>query len=210
VPVRIIFIVLGVGLLIAITAFALQYRGPGTPVTPVTPVTLEAGTLVAQSRSVPEFSLLDQRRRQFTRTSLAGRWTLLFTGFTHCPDICPATLATLADVDERLRAAGVRLQVVFLSLDPERDDPATMADYVSHFSPHLVGATGERAEIDRLMAGLGLAYVKVPASEGHYTIDHSTALALVNPRGRVAAYFQQPLDPDLLVSDLAALIRPAR
>jgi protein SCO1 len=207
VPVRIIFLVLGVGLIIGIAAFALQYRGAGTP---VTPVTLEAGTFAAQSRPVPEFILLDQRRRQFTRTSLAGRWTLLFAGFTHCPDICPATLATLAGVDERLRAAGVRLQVVFLSLDPDRDSPATLADYVSHFSPHLIGATGERAEIDRLMAGLGLAYVKVPAAEGHYTIDHSTTLALVNPRGRVAAYFQQPLDSDLLVSDLAALIRPPR
>lgn len=169
------------------------------------PLELKTGTALAQPRPLPEFSLLDQHERPFTQAKLAGQWTLLFAGFTHCPDVCPATLAMLAGLDDRLEAAGVQVQTVFLSLDPERDDSATLAEYVSHFDPDFLAATGAPPEIDRLMDGLGLAYIKVPGGAGRYTIDHSTALALVDPRGRVTAYFRPPHRVDEVAADLAAL-----
>lgn len=97
------------------------------------------------------------------------------------------------------------LQKVLLSVDPLRDDPATLAAYVGHFGTRFLGVTGEPAEIDRLMAGLGLAYIKVPGAAGSHTVDHSTALALVDPQGRVAAYFRPPFRADAMISDLAAL-----
>jgi len=185
--------------LAVLAAFAFQQHAADRP------IELQAGTSLPQPRPLPDFALLDQHGRPFTRATLSGRWTLLFAGFTHCPDICPATLATLAGVDARLQAVGIDVHTVFITVDPERDDPDTLNAYVSHFSPRLIGATGELPEIDTLMAGLGLVYIKVPGGGGSYTMDHSAALALVDPRGRVTAYFRPPLSPDVLAADLAAL-----
>jgi protein SCO1 len=169
---------------------------------------LEAGRVLPEPRVLPEFSLLDHEGRRFGRAQLAGQWTLVFAGFTHCPDICPTTLATLAGVDGRLREQGVEIQTLFVTVDPRRDDPATLAEYVTHFSPRIIAATGDEAEIDSLMDGLGFSYIKVPMGGGNYTVDHSAALALVDPRGRVAAYFMPPLRPAVLAADLAALAGP--
>lgn len=183
---------------------ALFHRPPGSG------LALESGEVLPKPRSLPEFQLADQHGRPFTRAGLRGHWTLLFAGFTHCPDICPTTLATLATLDSRLAGDGNRLRTVFLSLDPERDDPATLARYLEHFNADFVGLTGEQAEIDQLMAGLGLVYIKVPMAGDEYSIDHSAALALIDPYGRVAAYFKPPFSPDRLAADLAPLpgIRP--
>jgi protein SCO1 len=188
--------------LVAATAF--QQRQPGIG------AELQAGTALPEPRPLPDFRLVDQHGGTLERAALQGRWTLVFTGFTHCPDICPATLALLAAVETRLREAGVPLQVLFLSVDPKRDTPGHLAAYVGHFNPAFVGATGAPAEIDRLVAGLGFAYLEVPLGGENYTIDHSTALALVNPRGEVAAYFTAPLQVDALVADLAATIGDQR
>jgi protein SCO1 len=171
---------------------------------------LEAGTALPEPRLLPEFALLDHDGRPFGPGRLAGQWTLVFAGFTHCPDICPATLAIMAGLDERLQAEGVELKMLLVSVDPERDDPATLAGYVTHFSPRLTGVTGDKAELDSLMSGLGFAYIKVPLGGDNYTVDHSAALALIDPSGRVAAYFTPPLRPDALAADLAFLARPAR
>jgi protein SCO1 len=171
---------------------------------------LEAGTVLPEPRPLPEFALLDHHGRPFGPSRLAGQWTLVFVGFTHCPDICPATLAILAGLDEQLQAEGVEVQMLFVSVDPERDNPATLAQYVAHFSPRLTGATGDKPELDTLMQGLGFAYIKVPLGGGNYTVDHSAALALVDPRGRVAAYFTPPLRPAALAADLAVVARPRR
>lgn len=167
---------------------------------------LQAGIALPQPRSLPEFTLQDQDGQPFTRASLGGQWTLLFAGFTSCPDICPTTLATLAKVHARLERAGGGLQVLFLGLDPERDDPATMRAYLGHFNPGFRGATGEKAQIDKLMAALGLAYLRVPTGAESYTIDHSTALVLVDPDGRVAAYFKPPFQPEAIAADLAPVL----
>lgn len=170
------------------------------------PLGLETGIALPQPRQLPDFALVDQHARPLDRASLEGRWTLLFAGFTHCPDVCPATLATLAQVDERLADAHRDIQVLFLSLDPARDDPETLASYVEHFDPRFRGATGAGAEIDRLMAAAGLAYVRVPTGAETYTIDHSTALALIDPHARVVAYFKAPLRPDDIAADLVPVL----
>lgn len=199
-------IVLAIG---AATAAALLAYGVQQRLTNGAPE-LEAGTMLPERRALPEFSLLDHHGRPFGRTELDGQWTLVFAGFTHCPDICPATLALLAGVDARLQAEGVELQTLFVSVDPERDSPASLARYVTHFGPRVIGATGDKSELDTLMAGLGFVYIKVPLGGDDYTIDHSAALALVDPRGRLAAYFTPPLRPVPLAADLAVLAGPRR
>ncbi|TVS16964.1 MAG: SCO family protein [Gammaproteobacteria bacterium] len=168
-------------------------------------LTLATGTVLKQRAAVADFELVDQTGRPFTRNDLKNRWSLLFAGFTHCPDICPTTLALLARLEHRLQEAGAPLQVVFLSVDPERDTPDQMAEYLGYFSPSLRGATGDAAQIRALSDSLGLAYVRVPESRGHYSVDHSSALVLIDPDARMAGHFRPPLDLDGLTRDLARL-----
>ena len=166
---------------------------------------LASGTALETPRGIGAFRLTDQQGREFTPATLRGRWSLVFAGFTHCPDACPTTLAMLDTMDERLRASGGAVQVVFLSVDPERDTPERLAGYVGHFNPRFVAVTGARAEIDALCRDLGIAYVRNPGAGADYTVDHSAALVLIDPRARVAGYFSPPHDPTALAADLAAL-----
>ena len=166
---------------------------------------LASGTALATPRGIGAFRLTDQQGREFTPEALRGGWSLVFAGFTHCPDACPTTLAMLDAMDERLRADGGAVQVVFLSVDPERDTAGRLAEYVGHFNPRFVAVTGARAEIDALCRDLGIAYVRNPGAGADYTVDHSAALVLIDPRARVAGYFSPPHDPTALAADLAAL-----
>ncbi|MGH8136085.1 MAG: SCO family protein, partial [Steroidobacteraceae bacterium] len=96
-------------------------------------------------------------------------------------------------------------QMIFLSVDPARDTPAQLAQYVGHFDPTLIGVTGSKAQIDRLCADLGLAYVINPGVGGEYTVDHPASLLLVDPQARFAAYFRPPFSLDRLAADLEGL-----
>lgn len=168
-------------------------------------IALRSGTALPEPRPVADFELVDQQGRAFTREAFEGRWTLVFTGFTNCPDICPTTLALLATLASRLRERGGELQTVFVSVDPGRDTQAALAQYVGHFDPGMIGATGTKAQIDRLCSELGLVYVRNPGTGGEYTVDHSAALVLIDPQARIAGYFQPPLDQEGLIADLAPL-----
>ena len=167
--------------------------------------TLTAGTALAEPIPLAEFQLEDQSGHAFGRRDLEGEWSLLFAGFTHCPDACPATLALLARLQARLHADGHPLRVVFLSVDPERDTPEQLARYAGYFGERILAATGERNEIDALAKSLGLAYVRVPGSGEHYSYDHSTAVVLIDPAARLAGYFRPPLDLDAIEHDLRRL-----
>lgn len=186
----------GVG---ALTAWRLQ--SPGAPNQPA------SGTLLSEPRPLPAFELVDQDGKPFTNAQLQGHWTLLFSGFTRCPDICPTTLALMRQLREHAALGGRPLEYLFLSVDPERDTPAQLKTYVDHFGGHIRGASGPRAQIDAVVAGLGLVYMKNPgASESDYTMDHSAALVLLDDRGRVAGYFQPPHKVDTLAADLAGIV----
>ena len=141
--------------------------------------------------------------RPFGPAALENRWSLVFTGFTHCPDLCPTTLAFLASL--RSQIPGRTLQIVFVSVDPERDTPEAIASYLAHFDPGFVGVTGARADIERFTKALGVAQVRNPGVGGEYTVDHSAALVLIDPKVRVAGYFLPPHDERALAADLARL-----
>ena len=167
------------------------------------PPVLRAGTVLPEPRALPDFALVDQAGRPFDRARLEGRWSLLFTGFTHCPDVCPTTLALMAELNRRV--ARDDLQFVFVSVDPERDTAEAVARYLTHFDAALVGATGARTEMERLTAGLGLAQVRNPGSADEYTVDHSTAFVLIDPEARLAGYFSAPHALGALADDLQNL-----
>lgn len=166
-----------------------------------------AATVLPQSREVPDVNMTDQDGAPFSFRQLEGNWSLLFFGFTHCPDICPNTLALLKAVNDSLISEQHRpLQMVFVSVDPARDTASKLRDYVHYFDPTMLGVTGAAAELQRLTAGLYLPFqISQPDENGHYDVDHSASLVLLNPDNRVKAYFSAPHQLDLLLADLRRL-----
>jgi protein SCO1 len=161
---------------------------------------LESGTLLQQPRALPAFQFQSSDGQPFTPERLQQRWTLIFPGFTYCPDICPTTLTQL----KQLHAlTGRRAQIVLLSVDPARDTPQRLAEYLAFFDPDFIGVTAPEPELGRLTQALGIAYIQVPGAGGQdYSLDHSAALVLINPQGRIAGYFMPPFRLDQLAADL--------
>jgi protein SCO1/2 len=193
----------------AVAALALGIFSASRLLAPRAAPQLASGTLLTQPRAIAPFALTDHDGAPYTQQQLQGRWTLLFAGFTHCPDVCPTTLALMGQLRGQLAAGPERLGLVFLSVDPERDTPARLKAYVDHFGAAIRGVTGPGPALDAFCASLGLAYVKVPGSgAGDYTVDHSAALVLLDPQGRIAAYFQAPHRLDTLAADLSGIVGP--
>ncbi|WP_405242288.1 SCO family protein [Lentisalinibacter salinarum] len=167
---------------------------------------LRHARVVDPPRPVATFELTGHTGAPFSRDDLMGRWTVLFSGFTHCPDICPATLGILKAAGKGLDAS--RVQTVFVSVDPERDTLERLAGYLAWFDEDWIGLTGEREALDRLLDSLQMAYVRVPTGNGEYTMDHATAVALIDPQGRMTAFWSAPLDVGELREDLASLPAP--
>jgi protein SCO1 len=161
---------------------------------------LASGTWLPQPKAVRDFHLTDTTGRAFTRAELAGAPTLVFFGFTHCPDVCPTTLMTLAQVRQRAALKGLR--VLFVSIDPQRDSAPVLGTYVHAFDPAFLGLTGEPGSILGLAADFGVAVNRVPLPGGDYTMDHSAVVFLLDARARIAAIFTPPLEAAALVSDL--------
>ncbi|HVT36911.1 MAG TPA: SCO family protein [Nevskiaceae bacterium] len=166
------------------------------------PAALQSGVVLPQPRALGEFALVADDGQPFTLQRLRGHWTLIFPGFTHCPDVCPTTLALLKQV--RVRLAGKPdVQVVFLSVDPQRDTPQALSTYVHYFDPAFTGVTAAEPELSRVATQLAIAYEKVPGpSPDSYSMDHSAALVLVNPQAQVAAYLSPPFQLETLAADL--------
>ena len=165
----------------------------------------QVATVIDTPVPLPEFSL-DGVDASFTNASLLGRWHIVFFGFTHCPDICPTTLATLSSVLSTTRATQPDIGVVFVSVDPERDNPERAQDYATFFDPSFVGVTGSDTALKALTTPLGILYMQVPQGANGYTVDHSSSLLLINPRGELAAVFSAPHDADTIAADLVLII----
>jgi len=164
------------------------------------PVTLQSGTWLPQARAVAPFALTDLQGRPYSNAALAGHPSLLFFGFTYCPDVCPTTLAVLREVQQQHPLA--HLQVLFVTVDPGRDTPAMLAHYLNAFSPDFVGLYGSDAALAPLLRSLGAIAVRQPLPGGGYTMDHSATLYLLDARGRMAAVFSPPFAAAGLAADL--------
>lgn len=175
-----------------------------------TPVELATGTYLASPRSLPDFSLIDQRGAPFTPRNLQGRWSLLFFGYMNCPDFCPTTLAMLARLEKHMRAEGaaVRPAVLFLSVDAKRDTPAQLARYVPYFDPDFIGLTArDQPTIEALARRLGVEIMlEPPRADGSYTVDHSGAIYVLDPQGRIAAILTGPFTPSSLEADFRRIV----
>ncbi len=162
------------------------------------------GTVFPQPRTVPDVELVDHTNSPWNPAELQGGWELVFFGFTHCPDVCPMTLATLAGSLSHLQASGAQVlpKVVFISVDPGRDNPAQLGTYVQHFNEDFVGVTGKQETIDTLTRALGIAYsLGEPDENGDYPVDHSAAILLINPDGRLQALWQPPHGREVIAEE---------
>jgi len=170
---------------------------------------LQALTLYPQPRALPEFTLYASDGRALGAQQLAGHWTLVFIGFTSCPDVCPLTLAELARAQRQWQALpeATRPRVLFVSVDPERDTPERLGQYAHAFHPDTIAATAELPALEAFTRSLSLVFAKVPLGRGDdYTIDHSAAIAVLDPEVRMAGVVPgSALDPEALVADLVVL-----
>ena len=162
---------------------------------------LASGTWLPRAKPVIDFQLTDTSGRAFTRHDLAGAPTLVFFGFTHCPDVCPTTLLKLAQVRRRAAIAGLR--VLFISVDPQRDTPPLLGQYLHAFDPQFQGLTGDPGTIARLAANFGVAVNRVELPGGDYTMDHSAVIFVLDDAAHIAAIFTPPFDVAALGADLA-------
>jgi protein SCO1 len=157
-------------------------------------------TLFPAPRPLAGFAFTDHENRVFDLSRLKGKWSFLFFGYTHCPDICPTTLATLARAHENIAksTAGAKdVQFVFISVDPNRDTAGKLGQYVTYFDTSFLGVTGDDAQLGKLAAQLGATYqVAVTPGMENYPVYHTTAVFLVDPRARYHAVFAPPLDAE--------------
>ena len=174
---------------------------------------LQAVKLFEQPRALPAFSLQQSDGTRLVPGELKGHWTVVFLGFTHCPDVCPTTLAQLAQAQKRWAALpeATRPRVLFVAVDPERDNPDRIGEYAHAFHRDSLAATADIPALERFARSLSMVFMKVPAPEGapadQYTVDHSAALAVLDPEARMAGVIASPLDADAVASDLLALTR---
>ena len=173
------------------------------------PVELATGTYLSPQRALPDFSLIDQHGRTFGPANLRGSWSLMFFGYKNCPDFCPTTLTTLAALEKRLRssAAPVRPKVVFMSVDAKRDTPEQLAKYVPYFDPEFIGITAaDQPAIEAVAAKLGVGVIITPKPDGSYTVDHSGAIFVIDPDGKLTAILSGPFTVDSLQKDFLRIV----
>lgn len=164
----------------------------------------EVATVFAQSLPLPEFHLVDQTNRPFDSTErLRGDFSLMFFGFTNCPDICPITLQVLAAARSQLMERGLATpQVVFVSVDPKRDNPEQISAYLGNFDPAFVGLTGEPEALDPLLDTLGLTtHIQQHPGQASYTVIHNPNVFVIGPQGELIAVFSGPHDPNAIAED---------
>jgi protein SCO1 len=169
---------------------------------------LESGTSLPQARVLQEFSLLDTQGNAATPASLRGHPTLVFFGFTHCPDVCPTTLALLANVQKQAAAVDPALagiKIALISVDPERDTPQQLGSYIASFRGDFIGLTGSTSEIVKATRAFGVASARVDLGGGNYTMDHSATVFALDSQARIVAVFTPPLSAEKLARDLGRL-----
>lgn len=160
---------------------------------------LASGTWLPRPRGIESFELIDGRGRPYTNVDLTSAPTLVYFGFTRCPDVCPTTLVKLAQALKQTALGSLR--VAFVSVDPERDTSAVVGLYAHAFDPSFQGVTGKPEEIRRVAKNFAVAFNRVDLPGGDYTMDHSAVIFLVDARG-IVAIFTPPFEAPALAADL--------
>jgi len=156
------------------------------------------GAIYPSDKIIKPFELVNHLGNEFSNENLAGHWSIVFVGYTHCPDICPTTLNLMSEVHRELSLQKMKPpHVIFLTIDPERDTPKIMNSYIEYFNAEFTGLTGSIASIEKLTKNLNAVYRKAPGlggqiSKDDYLMDHSSALMLINPNGNLQSILTAP------------------
>ena len=168
-----------------------------------------SGVWLENPRDIAAISLQDTANNLFNNESFTGHWTMLFFGFTSCPSLCPTTMAELGKMYRKLESLGVKNlpQVIMVSLDPQRDNPEKLGNYVRAFDRHFLGLTGDEQTINKMAREMGIASTKVDGSdEQSYNIEHTGTVILINPNGKINGFFTSPLNADALAKDYKKVV----
>lgn len=168
---------------------------------------LQAVRMFPEVRQIPDFSLRGADGNVFNKASINQHWTLVFLGFTHCPDVCPTTLGELAKAQKAWESlpATTRPRVLFVSVDPERDSAKMLADYAAFFHKDTLTATAPEPALGEFVQSIAMVYAKKPLASGDYTMDHSASIVVLNPEGNEAGIIRPPFAPEKIAADLLAL-----
>lgn len=171
------------------------------------------------SQTLPDFNLTDSNNQPFNKKRLQGQWSLVFFGYTRCPDVCPTELYMLANALKKIKIKNAKLpQVVFVSLDPKRDSANVLKKYTEHFHPNFIGVTGAQSKIDILAKKMGVIHEKTYEKNGQYVViennnipsevqdsylvNHSARIQIISPKGEIFGVFMNPHDADKIASDM--------
>src|SRR6516165_3416103 len=164
-----------------------------------------AGTLLASAIGGP-FRLVDQDGKTVTDADLKGKWSLVYFGYTHCPDACPTALNDIAVALDELGAKRAEVRPVFITVDPERDTPAVLKSYVTAFDAPILALTGTAEEVAQAAKGYRVYYAKHPEADGDYSMDHSSVIYVMDPEGRFTASFTHQSTPEEIAERLKKLL----
>ena len=169
---------------------------------------IETAMLYPAPVDLGDFSLVNANGESVDASYFEDDWQLVFFGFTFCPDICPMTLQVLSAARQSLADAGSTAlpEIVLVSVDPERDTPEILSEYIAYFGDGVSGLTGDLGEIRKLTERLGIFFQKVELDEGNYTVDHSSVVLVISPAGQLVALFSAPHSAAAIAHDLRALL----
>jgi protein SCO1/2 len=169
---------------------------------------IDAGIiLLPQSRPLPDMAMTNQDGQAVSLSDLKGKWTLLFFGYTFCPDICPTTLAQLRQIKSELPKEAVsNLRVVLVSVDPNRDTPQQLKQYLGYFDKDFVGLSAPVAQIQKLANAVSIPFIPADTSKPNYTVDHSGNLVILGPDGTQRGFIRAPMSNPKLVAQLPNLL----
>ncbi|CDF94609.1 MULTISPECIES: SCO family protein [unclassified Pseudomonas] len=183
----------------------LSGKGEGDPT-----ALIDAGIiLLPQARPLPDVKMTDQDGQPVAVDGLKGKWSLLFFGYTFCPDICPTTLAQLRQIKSELPKEAVdKLQIVLVSVDPNRDTPKQLKQYLGYFDPQFIGLTAASIEdLQKLANAVSIPFIPADTSKPNYTVDHSGNLAVIGPDGSQRGFIRAPLNNQKLVAQLPEMLK---
>ena len=166
------------------------------------------GTIMPATIPAPDFTLTNGDGEQVQLSDFQGKIVLLYFGYTFCPDVCPSTLADLKVVQDRLDEAGEQIQVIMVTVDPDRDTPEQLAEYVAHFHPTFIGLSGTKEDIDAAGEGYGVYYEKHEGTAATgYLVDHTARVFVIEPDGTYRLSFPFATLTDDMIADLRLLLR---
>lgn len=175
--------------------------------TPAPIAALQTVRMFPEARLIPDFALQGPEGRVMDKASISKHWTLVFLGFTHCPDVCPTTLGELSKSQKIWESVPLakRPRVLLVSVDPERDSPKILADYAAFFHQDTLTATAPEPALADFVQSLAMVYAKKPLENGNYTMDHSATIVVLNPQGNEVGIIRPPFVPEKIAADMLAL-----